>query len=289
MLKANGSPHWHAFLTGTPAPNYAKEMYALMHHRRLDGMSYPRRRSATSNGGTTRFSPADDTGTSASSGSLCRRTFCAGKPVSTAALPAEINVFVNLQCPTRRLQQLQKRREKLQQELRDADLRDGERERKAAALKNLRSEQLRVCGRGKRNAVGRYLKQYLEDHPHGAPFVVFAYHKCMFEALDELLRQESVSFGNGDTPDADRGAAAERRRVAGAGAESHHDHGVKLAGVRYACRRTAVEFRGDAASHDAHRAAGSAFARVKHVWLFGATGAEVYDKLCRKRRGWRRL
>ena len=80
---------------------------------------------------------------------------------------------------------------------------DGERERKPRRSR-LRSEQLAGVRGASATLWGGTRNSTWRTTPT-APFVVFAYHN-VFEALEELLRQESVSFGvvNGDTPDADR-------------------------------------------------------------------------------------
>ena len=297
LLERTDPPVRHTlFLTGTPAPNYAKELYALLRLTcALDGMSYPEfafrycGRWYNSN-----FCSWDDTRTTATDELHALQVHMLRRLAREhlAALPAEINVFVNLQCPTRELKRLQTRREKLQKALQRADLEDGERARKAAALKNLRSEQLRVCGEGKRGPVGRYLKQYLEDHPHGPPFVVFAYHKFMFESLSQTLDGESVSYAvvNGDTPDAERGVAfaalhAGGLRVLVLSLTMTTGLNLQMCSMCvFAELRWSFAVMRQAMTRIARQ--GSAFARVKHVWLFGGdVERELYDKLCTKEAG----
>lgn len=204
-------------------------------------------------------------------------------------LPQEVNVFVNLQCPVQALRRLEKRRESLRKALRDASLGESERARKAASLKALRAEQLRACGLGKTRPVARYLKQYLEDHAQGAPFIVFAYHKEMFAALEDMLSAMPVTFAvvNGDT------SQEERRRAFEA-----FDEGNVRCFVLSLTMTTGLNMqRADTCffaelrwSPGEMRQAqtrvcrqGTTHARVRYVWLFGgAVDEEVYDKCVRK-------
>ena len=297
LLERTTPPVRHTlFLTGTPAPNYAKELYALLRlTQSLEGVPYPEfafrycGRWYNSN-----FCSWDDTRTTATEELHALQVHMVRRLAREhlAALPEEISVFVNLQCPTRELKRLQKKREKLQDLLNGGGLDESERAQKAAALKNLRSEQLRVCGEGKRGPVGRYLKQHLEDHPHGPPFVIFAYHKFMFEALAHMLDGESVPYAvvNGDTPGAERDAAfaalnAGGLRVLVLSLTMTTGLNLQMCDMCFFAelRWSFAEMR-QAMTRIARQ--GSTFARVKHVWLFGGdVDRELYDKLCRKEAG----
>ena len=111
-------------------------------------------------------------------------------------LPDEVDVFVHLETPrTREMSKLDRERDKLKKKLASSSLSDREREKTAESLKHNRTMQLVAAGRAKCNPLKQYFRQYLQDYPEGAPFLVFAYHQEVFDALFELFDSLSVTFG----------------------------------------------------------------------------------------------
>jgi SWI/SNF-related matrix-associated actin-dependent regulator 1 of chromatin subfamily A len=186
------------FLTGTPCPNATKELFSLL---RLTGsldMPYPEfafrycKRYFNA-----MFTGWDDRGASAThelqslQNRMVRRL-----AKDHLDLPDEVDVFVHLETPrTREISKLDREREKLKKKLASSSLSDREREKTAESLKHNRTMQLVAAGRAKCNPLKQYFRQYLQDYPEGAPFLVFAYHQEVFDALFELFDSLGVAFG----------------------------------------------------------------------------------------------
>lgn len=299
LLERLDPPVKHAlFLTGTPTPNYTKELYALL---RLTGsldMSYPEfafrycdRKFSY------KINSWDDKGVSAASELVALQTHMIRRLAKDhLELPEEMNLFVNLKnCGSRAMRALQKRREQYATELNDSSLTEERRSSVAAKLRNLRSEQLRECGRSKRLEVAKYLRQYLEDYPgaRATPVIVFAYHDFMYEALrntlESLPRNLRVPYAivNGETSDADKEKsmadfAAGRIRVYVLSLAMTNGLNMQRADT---CIFTELRFSPGDMRQAMTRICrqGSPHAQVKHVWLFGGdVDREVYDGLVRK-------
>lgn len=289
------------FLTGTPCPNYAKEMYALLRLTGSLSMKYPEfafrycHRYLSSV-----FQSWDDTGVSAAGEMLTLQTHMLRRLAKDhLELPKEIDVFVHLKnCSSRALKGLEKRRESLKEKLQqDGSMTDEKRRSLASQLKNIRAAQLRECGLSKRKEVVKYLKQYLEDYPgnHATPFIVFAYHKEMFAAIEEMLerlpRRLRVRYAivNGETPREQRDKAYRdfsngRIRVYVLSLTMTNGLNMQRADM---CVFSEVRWSPGEMRQAQTRICrqGSAHTNVRYVWLFGGeVDVEVHKGLMRKER-----
>lgn len=280
------------FLTGTPCPNATKEIFSLL---RLTGsldMPYPefafRYCKRYFN---TMFTGWDDRGASAVHELKCLQTRMVRRLAKDHLdLPDEVDVFVQLETPrTREMSKLDRERESLLKTLAKPALTDRERENAAQRMKHNRTMQLVAAGRAKCNPLKRYFRQYLQDYPEGAPFLVFAYHQEVFDALHELFDSLGVPFGcvNG------RVAKSEVDDIFA----KFYEGGIRVlvlslamtAGLNLQLADTAffAELRwspGDLRQAQTRICRqGTTHNRVKYVWLFGAPiDREVYDGCMKK-------
>jgi SWI/SNF-related matrix-associated actin-dependent regulator 1 of chromatin subfamily A len=286
------------FLTGTPCPNATKELFSLL---RLTGsldMGYPEfafrycKRYFNA-----MFTGWDDRGASAEHELQCLQTRMVRRLAKDHLdLPDEVDVFVQLETPTtREMSKLNRERETLKKRLASPSLTDREREKAAERLQHNRTMQLVAAGRAKAGALKQYFRQYLQDYPAGAPFLVFAYHQEVFDALEELFDSLGVAFGcvNG------RVAKAEVDEIFTA----FYSGGLRVlvlslamtAGLNLQQADTAFFAEVRWSPGDLRQAQtricrqGTRHNRVKYVWLFGAPiDREVYEGCLRKEKTLRR-
>jgi SWI/SNF-related matrix-associated actin-dependent regulator 1 of chromatin subfamily A len=282
------------FLTGTPCPNATKELFSLL---RLTGsldMPYPefafRYCKRYFN---TMFTGWDDRGASATHELQCLQNRMVRRLAKDHLdLPDEVDVFVHLETPrTREMSKLNKEREKLKKKLASSLLSDREREKTAESLKHNRTMQLVAAGRAKCNPLKQYFRQYLQDYPEGAPFLVFAYHQEVFDALFELFDSLGVAFGcvNGRVLKSEVDEIFGRFYVGQlrvlvlslamtAGLNLQLADTAFFAEVRWSpgdLRQAQTRICRQGTQHD----------RVKYVWLFGAPiDREVYEGCLKKER-----
>lgn len=286
------------FLTGTPCPNATKELFSLLRLTGSLGMPYPEfafrycKRYFNA-----MFTGWDDRGASATHELQSLQTRVVRRLAKDHLdLPDEVDVFVQLETPrTREMSKLNREREKLKKKLASSSLTDREREKTAESLKHNRTMQLVAAGRAKCNPLKQYFRQYLQDYPEGAPFLVFAYHQEVFDALRELFDSLGVAFGcvNGRVPKTEVDEIFGRFYEGGlrvlvlslamtAGLNLQLADTAFFAEVRWSpgdLRQAQTRICRQGTQHD----------RVKYVWLFGAPiDREVYEGCLKKENTLRR-
>lgn len=280
------------FLTGTPCPNATKELFSLLRLTGSLGMPYPEfafrycKRYFNA-----MFTGWDDRGASATHELQCLQNRMVRRLAKDHLdLPDEVDVFVQLETPrTREMSKLNREREKLKKKLASSSLTEREREKTAESLKHNRTMQLVAAGRAKCNPLKQYFRQYLQDYPEGAPFLVFAYHQEVFDALYELFDSLGVAFGcvNGRVPKTEVDEIFGRFYEGGlrvlvlslamtAGLNLQLADTAFFAEVRWSpgdLRQAQTRICRQGTQHD----------RVKYVWLFGAPiDREVYEGCLKK-------
>lgn len=281
------------FLTGTPCPNATKEIFSLLKLTDSLSMNYPEfafrycKRYFNA-----MFTGWDDRGASATweFQGLLRNRMVRRLARDHLDLPDEVDVFVQLETPTtREMSKLNRERERLKKKLASSSLSDREREKTADSLKHNRTMQLVAAGRAKTGALKQYFRQYVQDYPDGAPFLVFAYHQEVFDCLQELFEALGVTFGcvNGRVPKTEVEEIFKQFYAGGlrvlvlslamtAGLNLQLADTAFFAEVRWSpgdLRQAQTRICRQGTQHD----------RVKYVWLFGAPiDREVYEGCLRK-------
>ena len=190
-------------LTGTPAPNCPKEMYAILHLcgalPQMKWAEYAFRYSKRYF--STMFFGWDDDGTSAEEELKQLQEFSCIRRLAKdwlVGLPDEMRSFVTLPLHKKgKLQKLAKERNALLEKLQNGALTDAERSKYSKMLRFNRTKALVASAEAKNKSFKQYFQQYLKDHPfeRGAqPFIVFAYHEKTIDTLVTMFEELGVSI-----------------------------------------------------------------------------------------------
>ena len=208
-------------LTGTPMPNAKREFFAYFDLMQCLGMDFPefafrycdrKRKSGVPD------LCWDDTGTSAEEEFKELQTHCIARP--SQDLPEErferfLPLNMSAPVPTGEFEgcTLQEafvayaeRETKLRADLRKRSLSKDQKRAKSDALQSLSMRRWELSAAAKAPAMAEELRKLLRaETPSVAPLIVFAFHMCMFDALERVAQDfPEVSFGsvNGRVSDA---------------------------------------------------------------------------------------